>query len=362
MTGSRSEPEGACVECLRRAWLLGALAGHLDAVRGEIHEVLTLPDRELIAAVGGRHRRELERRHARARDQSTLEAAREASLQLICRCHRSYPARLRQLAAPPAVLHIAGGRERFLAAVSEEPVAIVGTRRASSYGLESARSLGRGLSAAGMTVVSGMAAGVDAAAHEGALAAEGSSVAVLAGPADVPYPRSHRSLHRRLIGAGAAVSELPPNTPMRRWMFIARNRIIAALSSATVVVEAVTGSGALVTAAVASGLGRVVGAVPGRITAPQAAGTNALLAGGAFVVRGAQDVLDAIYGVGVRSAASERRPELTPDARKVLHAVAAGIAGGAGELTPGRTLAALAWLELAGYVRREPGGRIAVVP
>lgn len=361
MTSSRGHAESACGACLRRAWLLRVLAGHLDAVRGDIHEVLTLSDHELIAAVGGRRRRELDRRLARHRVEPALEEAREANLQLICRCHESYPGRLHELRAPPAVLHIAGERERFLAAVADEPVAIVGTRRASSYGLESARSLGRGLSAAGVTVISGMAAGVDSAAHEGALSAEGPSIAVLPGPAGDPYPRSHRALHGRLIRAGAAVSELPPDTPVRRWMFIARNRVIAALSAATVVVEAATGSGALVTAAVASGLGRPVGAVPGRITAPQAVGPNALLADGAFVVRGAQDVLDAVYGFGVRSVASEPRPELTPDAREVLHAVASG-ADGAGALAPGRTLAALAWLELAGYLRREPGGRFAVVP
>ena len=361
MTSSRPHAQSACAACLRRAWLLQALAGHLEAVRKEIHEVLALGDDELIAAVGGRRRRELERRLARHGAESALEAAQEANLHLICRCHESYPDRLRELIAPPAVLHIAGERERFLAAVADEPVAIVGTRRASGYGLESARSLGRGCSTAGVTVLSGMAAGIDAASHEGALSAGEPSVAVLPGSAEDPYPRSHRPLHRRLIRAGAAVSELPPGTPVRRWMFIARNRIIAALSAATVVVEATAGSGALVTAAVAEGLGRPVGAVPGRITAPQAEGTNALLADGAFVVRDAQDVLDAIYGIAVRSAAPERRPELTPDAREVLHAVASG-ADGAAHLAPGRTLAALAWLELAGYIRRTPGGRFAAVP
>jgi len=149
-------------------------------------------------------------------------------------------------------------------------------------------------------------------------------------------------------------------------MFIARNRIIAALSAATVVVEAAAGSGALVTAAFARRLGREVGAVPGRVTTPQAAGTNALLAGGARVVRGPQDVLDAVYGVGVRTVATEPRPDLSAEAAELLRAVAGGLdnadAVTAAEIAPGRALATLAWLELAGYIRREPGGRFAVIP
>jgi DNA processing protein len=153
---------------------------------------------------------------------------------------------------------------------------------------------------------------------------------------------------------------------VRRWSFVARNRIIAALSAATVVVEAAVGSGALLTAAFASALGRPVGAVPGRITSPQAVGPNDLLADGARVVRGAQDVLDVLYGIGVRSAAHERRPEPDADARDVLEAVIDGRdtpdALAAADIAPGRALAALAWLELSGYVRREAGGRFAVIP
>lgn len=356
----------ACAQCLSRAWLLSALTGHLDAVRSHIGELLSLDDRELIAAVAGRHRRELERRLARERAGPAPPAPPAPGLEAICRCDERYPPRLHELPAPPAVLYVAGGLERFLTAVADEPVAIVGARHASSYGTEVARSLGRGLAAAGMTVVSGMAVGIDTCAHEAALSAEGRSVAVLPGPADDPYPRSRRRLYRELVKTAAAVSELAPDTPVRRWTFVARNRIIAALSAATVVVEAGERSGALVTAAVAGGLGRPVGAVPGRITSPMAAGTNALLSDGAFVVRDAQDVLDAVYGAGVRTAPSERRPALTPEAREVLEAVAAGSdssdALASTNIAPGRTLAALGWLELAGYIRREPGGRFAVVP
>jgi DNA processing protein len=346
--------------------LLSVLSGHLDAVRSEIDEALALADGELIAALGGRRRRELERRLSRAPSEPTLQAARRAGLQLICRCHPSYPTRLCELPSPPAVLYVAGELERFLAAVTEEPIAIVGARRASTYGLEAARSLARGLATAGVTVVSGMALGIDSAAHDGALSAGGPSVAVLPGSADNPYPRSRRRLYRRLTEAGAAISELPPGTPVRRWMFIARNRIIAGLSAAAVVVEATAASGALLTAAFARGLGRPVGAVPGRITSPQAAGTHGLLAEGARVVRGPQDVLDVLYGIGVRTAVIENRPELSADARDVLQALAGGCdtadALAAAQIAPGRALAALGWLELSGYIRREPGGRFAVIP
>lgn len=352
----------ACDDCLKRAWLLSALSGHLDAVRGRIDEVLALGDRELLAAVAGRRRQALERRLSRMRS----VPGRQAGLELLCRCHPSYPARLLELPSAPAVLYIAGELERFLASVDEEPVAIVGARRATTYGLETARSLARGLAAAGLTVVSGMAIGIDAAAHEGALSAGGSAVAVLPGPADDPYPRSRRRLYRQLMSAGAAVSELPPGTPVRRWTFVARNRIIAALSAATVVVEAADRSGALLTAAFARRLGRPVGAVPGRITTPQAVGTNGLLGDGARIVRSPQDVLDILYGVGARTVATEHRPELTPAAGELLRAIAGGRdtadALAAAEAAPRRTLATLAWLELSGYVRREPGGRFAVIP
>jgi DNA processing protein len=356
----------ACRPCLNRAWLLGALSGHLEAVRSQIGEVLSLGDHELIAAVAGRRRRELERRFAKVRSGPMPTAMRAPGLETICRCNAGYPSRLRELPAPPAVLYVAGGLERFLAAVADEPVAVVGARHASSYGVEVAGSLGRGLAAAELTVVSGMAVGIDSSAHEGALSADGVSVAVLPGSADDRYPRSRRRLYRHLIDTGAAVSEVPPQTSVRRWMFIARNRIIAALSAAMVVVEAGDRSGALVTAAVGRALGRPVGAVPGRVTSVQAAGTNALLADGAFMVRGAQDVLDAVFGAGVRSAASADRPPLTAEARDVLDAVAAGSDSAdalAGEsIPPGRTLATLGWLELSGYIRRQPGGRFAVIP
>jgi DNA processing protein len=342
------------------------MAGHLDHARARIAAVLELDEDELIAALGGDLGGDLLRERDSVDPKRQRDRCSEAGLQLVCRCDPAYPVRLRDLPAPPRVLHVVGGLDRFLELAVRDPVAIVGSRAASSYGTGVARSLGAALGRAGVTVVSGMAHGIDSAAHAGALDAQAPTIAVLPGPADRPYPASRRGLHRRVVATGAAVSELPPDSPVRRWMFPARNRIIAALAAMTVVVEAGERSGSLVTAGFAQQLARPVGAVPGQITRPQAAGSNALLAGGATVVRGPQDVLDALFGVGVRAAANDDRPDLTDELALLL----AGLADGHGTSTalvragyePEEGLAALASLELAGYVRREGGGRYAVIP
>jgi DNA processing protein len=356
----------ACEACLVRSWLLARLAAHLERVRARISQVLALDDPSLIAAVAGRRRDEL-RAQLTALDPRELRArAAAAGLELVCRCDPSYPRRLRALCSPPAVLHVAGGLQRFLASVAEDPVAIVGARRATPYGLEVARSLGRGLAGAGVTVVSGMALGVDAAAHAGALAVDGRTVAVLPAGAERTYPPAKRALHAKIRAGGAAVSELPPGSDVHRWTFPARNRIIAALSAITIVVEAGDRSGALLTARFARGLGRPIGAVPGRVTSPLSAGPNGLLAGGATVVRGPQDVLDALFGAGVRDAPDALRPRPAPALAPLLDAIAEGhdtsAALSRAGFAPADALAALAALELGGYVRREPGGRFSILP
>ena len=356
----------ACSECLRRTWLLMRLGSHLEAVRERLDEVLALSDRDLMDAIGG-ERRDAVRAELRRLDAGELRGRSAAvALELICRCDPAYPSRLLDLESPPAVLHVAGGLERFLELVAGEPCAVVGSRRASEYGLDAARALGRGLGRASVTVVSGMALGVDSAAHASTLEADGPTVSVLPGGAERPYPPSKRGLYNWILGSGAVVSEMPAGAPTWRWSFLARNRIVAALGAMTVVVEGRERSGALITAAYARDLGRPVGAVPGRITSPLAAGPNALLADGAAVVRRPQDVLDALFGAGVRSAREDARGVLEPPLERILDAVAdgndtlaslerVGVAADEG-------LAALSTLELAGYVRREAGGRYAVVP
>jgi DNA processing protein len=232
-------------------------------------------------------------------------------------------------------------------------VTVVGARRASSYGREVARELGRELAAAGLVVASGLAFGIDACAHRGALDA-GLTVAVLGCGADVAYPAAHRSLWRRLCERGLVFSELPPGTGAWRWTFPARNRIMAALAGMTVVVEAAKRSGSLITADLAADLGRDLGAVPGPVNSRASAGTNELLAGGACLVRDAQDVLDAMLGPGVRRA-ERAGPRLEPELLGVLAAVESGeetcdAVAARLDLSGADASSALATLEALGYI------------
>ncbi len=331
-----------------------------------MEEILELPDAELIAALGGARRDVVRSEYERTIPTALHERAAAAGLEPICRCHRYYPQRLLALSSPPAVLHVGGGLERFVELMSAEPVAIVGARRASGYGLEVARSLGRGLGSSGLPVVSGMAIGIDSAAHAGALDASAPTVAVLPGGAEKPYPQGKRQLYDRIRRAGAVVSELPPGTAVRRWMFPARNRIIAGLSAATVVVEARERSGALLTSSWALELGRGVGAVPGRVTSRLSAGPHRLLAGGATIVRGPQDVLDLLFGRGARAAPTHSRVALTGELEELLRMISDGQDTIAALARAGRrpdaALVSLSALELAGYIRRDAGGRYRVVP
>jgi DNA processing protein len=354
-----------CDACLARPWLLARLGGHLDLVRARIEALLALDDGALIDAVGGTARAVITRDREQFDPARARREAADAGVALVCRCATVYPATLRDLDNPPSVLHVAGVAGRLTDALREEAVAVVGARRATPYGLEMAADLGRGLGAAGVTVVSGMALGVDCVAHAGALGGGGTTVAVLPCGPEHAYPRSKRSLHRRLLTDGVVVSELPPGAAVHRWAFPARNRIIAALAAMTVVVEAGERSGALVTARIAGTVGREVGAVPGRVGSSQAAGPNRLLADGARVVRGAQDVLDHLYGAGVRTVV-DTRPPLEPELQRLLVAVEEGhdttAAIARAGFAPADGLAALAALELSGHIRRRPGGRFAVVP
>jgi DNA processing protein len=355
----------ACADCLARAWLIGRLAGHLDNVSARIDQLLLLGEHELIAAVGGKRTATIERELAEFDPHGARARASAVGIELVCRCDGAYPQRLGESPSCPAVLHVAGDLGRLEAIAAADPVAIVGARKASAYGLDVARALGRGLACAGVTVISGMAMGIDSAAHAGALSVDRQTMAVLPGPADHPYPSAKRGLYKRLVAGGAALSEMPPGAPVRRWMFPARNRIIAALAAMTVVVEAGERSGALLTAAFAHQLDRPVGAVPGRVTSPGSVGAHELLAQGAQIIRGPADVLEAI-GADAGKTALDPRPKLEPELRRLLSAIASGrdTAGALAQagLAPERGLAALASLELAGYVRREAGGRYAVLP
>jgi DNA processing protein len=359
-----TEP-AACDACLRRAWLVARLAGHVELAwlaRRPLPAVLALPDEQLIGGLAGDERGRIVAEYERFEAVAARGACRRVGVAALCRCDPRYPARLHDLPDAPAVLHVRGGLARCLQALERDPVAIVGARRGSPYGLEQARGLARGLAAAGVAVVSGMALGVDAAAHVGALDVEGTTLAVLAGGAELPYPKSKRRLYEQIVATGAVLSEMPPGTCARRWCFPARNRIIAALSHVTVVVEAGERSGSLITATLAADLGREVAAVPGLVTAPLAAGTNGLIADGARLVRGPHDVLELLFGA---EEAARRlvhaADDLTAGQRVLLDRVGAGCdtiaALAAGGVGLEAALAGLTELELLGRVRRGAGGR-----
>jgi DNA processing protein len=282
----------------------------------------------------------------------------------VTRDHPDYPGALLDLSnRSPEAIHGCGDRSAVAGWDAAGAVTIVGARRASSYGIGVAEELGRLLAAAGLTVVSGMARGIDAAAHRGAIAGDGRTVAVLGGGPDVVYPPGERRLYRRIVERGAAISEWPAGQPIGPGSFPARNRIMAALSAVTVVVEAASRSGSLITAREALALNRDVGAVPGPITSWLSAGTNDLLLDGAKPIRGAQDVLDLACGVGVH-AVHRDGPELEPDLRVALELIEAGssscdeIAIAAGSPPP-KIAVALARLELLGYVQADATGRYA---
>src|SRR4051812_18844431 len=344
----------ACDDCLRRArligWLAPRIAGLLDRPTSPSAGILALPDAELIEAVAGEAADDVREGMASFDAGHERDALAERGVGAICRHETGFPSQLDNLHDPPTTLFHLGELPEV-----DHAVAIVGARSASPYGLEVAYELGRGLGAAGVTVVSGLALGIDAAAHRGCLDGGGSAVAVLAGGPDVPYPSQNRRLHGRVGERGAVVSELPPGTRPYRWSFPARNRIMAGLAELTVLVEAADPSGSLITAEFARDIGRAVGAVPGKVTSHLAAGTNGLLRDGAILVTGAQDVLDELFGAGARPL-PDLEPPGDPAMRQVLEGIEAGrnlgeLAAAAG-LTVREARAALARLEADGLVKR----------
>ena len=352
----------ACDRCLRRSFLLGLLApriaGLLQRPDRRAPALLALGEKDLIAATGGDHEAEIGRRLAAFDARAARKGLEDAGVGAACRHGDAFPAGLPDC---PATLYFVPGDPERLAAMAAPPaVAVVGARRASHYGRTIAYELGRGLAAAGVSVVSGLALGIDAAAHRGALDAGGRAVAVLAGGPDVPYPRTNRALHWRMRESAAIVSELPPGTQPFRWSFPARNRIMAGLGAMSIVVEAAERSGSLITAEFAEDLGREVGAVPGPVNSRLAEGGNRLLRDGAVVIRGAADVLDELFGAGAwereRLAPPDPVAELEPPLRRVLDAVEAGepldSVGRGSELSAREVRAALGQLESRGLIAR----------
>ena len=359
----RGGTAGACASCLRRSWLLSALSGPLDCCagdRGRLLELLGLDDADLLHALAGRRRAELMSRYEEF-DAAASERGRE--VEALCHHDDRYPRALSGTAAP-RMLNVAGGAERLARLTSAPVVAIVGSTRASDYGIEMARSLARGLAASGVTVAASLLDGIAATAHAGALA-HGGTLAVMGGGLRVSPPARWRAMCECLTDAGCAVSELPCDCRGRRWGQPASERILARLAALVVVIEARDTPADLAVARLARALGVAVAALPGRVTSPLSAGTHSLLIGGASLVRGAQDVIEMLGPLGgarcTGDTTTAEHAELEPRLRTILDRVGAGgdtpdkLAGN--DRDGGEVLLALSELELMGLLARGDGGR-----
>jgi DNA processing protein len=306
---------------------------------------------EAIAAWNGGSRQVVIERAALTRAGATLVAWSDAA----------YPARLREIADPPLVLAVRGELH------GDEPsVAIVGARRAGAYGRRVAEELARGLAQSGVTVVSGLAAGIDAAAHRGALDGGGRTIAVLGTGVDRVYPSWNATLATTVAGQGALVSEFACGTDARPWHFPRRNRIISGLTLGTIVVEAAERSGSLITARYALEQGREVFAVPGPLGVALHQGPHRLIQQGALLVTSADDVLDAVAPM-LRSrliAARVRQADATVTAgeRRLLDALVEGVRHvddlvRTAAVSADVALETLLALELRGLVEQQPGAR-----
>jgi DNA processing protein len=293
-----------------------------------------------------------------------LAIARRLGARLVVPGDAEWPVGLDDLEAPPVCLWVLGGAR--LSDVATRSVAVVGARAATGYGVHVAKELGAGLAERGFGVVSGAAYGIDGAAHEGALAVEGVTVAVLACGVDRPYPSGHAGLLRRVQVDGLVVSEVPPGSAPTKWRFLSRNRMIATLTQGTVVVEAGLRSGSRNTARLADEHLRVVCAVPGPVSSAVSAGCHELVRGGATLVTDAAEVAEAVGPIGElaprKEGAGQPGDDLEPNHRIVLAALPtrkpvtteelARLSG----LSSTEVRGALGALDLAGLARRHGEG------
>jgi DNA processing protein len=301
---------------------------------------------------------------ARSRAKAALDDAARLGLSAIALTDARYSPWLREIADPPSVLWIRGRTPP-----SDRPaVAVVGSRQATPAGLQMGRQLGEGLASAGLTVVSGLARGVDGASHEGALSAGGMTVGVLGCGPDLVYPSEHRDLATRVAASGGVISEFPPGTPPQSHHFPLRNRIISGLSRAVIVIEAGERSGSLITAKMAMEQGREVLVVPGNVLSGRNRGGHALIKDGARLV---ESVADVLAELGMNRVAADRviadpvigdRGDNSVTENELSRRMAIGETYDADTLAGmtgwdvSRLLSELATLELAGRVKRSAGG------
>lgn len=336
---------------------------------GEAAAIFAASEDELqsVQGIGPKISRRIFNARAEVQLDAQLAIAREHGLTILLPHWPGYPRSLREIPDPPGVLFVRG----VLEAADGLAVAIVGTRRASHYGKKHAERLAAGLARAGLTVVSGMARGIDAAAHRGALSAGGRTIAVLASGVLNPFPPEHADLADEIAAQGAVVSEAAPTMPPLSGMFPQRNRIISGLTMGTIVVEAADRSGALITSRHAMEQGREVFAVPGPVDSPGSAGPHKLLRDGAKLVACVDDVLEELgplaeaapdqRGGSIRVAAELKLNELE---HAVLQAIEpTGSYLDAVATTCGmpihRVLATVSVLESRRLVRKVGGNRVA---
>jgi DNA processing protein len=341
----------------RRALLaLSALSGLTARKLLELATVEGPASACLSAVLAGRAGSRGDRERAREVDPDGISAGvRACGARLVAWGDPEYPPALLDLADPPAALYVRGRDLRSLAS----PVAVVGSRRCSALGREVSMDIARGLAAVGACVVSGAARGVDTGAHRGALDAAGTTAAVLGSGIDTLYPPGSRRLLQEIELMGAIVSEYPPGVRAEPFRFPARNRIVAGLARALVVVEGADGSGSMISVDHALDLGRDVFAVPGAVTNPLSEVPLALIRDGARMIRGAEDLLEDL-GFDQRPPSAGGPPELPPHERHVYEALMApslpdAVARAANVSIPD-AVAALTRLELRGLVR-SVGGR-----
>lgn len=352
-----------CHRCLRRAWLQEKLSAQLDYKARDparLWRILELSDLELIDAVGGRRRTELHAAYLTWEPSSSLDGGPHG----LCRHHSTYPSSLREDPLAPHSLEVRGAVERLPEVLDGKLVAIVGMRRASDYGMETARRLARELASCGITVASGLTEGIPSAVHTGVLDAGAASLAVMTCGVERCTPAWCASLLSQIVEHGCVIAETRESPRMRHWWQYASARTLALLADMVIVVEASERPAELACANVAWSRARHVAAVPGRVCSPASQGTNSLLMNGARLIRGAQDALDVLYGVGVHAAPPAESAEsmmLRPHVTRVLERVSCG-EDTVAKLTACGTSSeeisvALAELELCGLLSRGDGGR-----
>lgn len=300
---------------------------------------------------------------------SRLEKEKE-NVKVITLLDDLYPSNLKKIYDPPPFLYMRGEIKKE----DDRAIAIVGSRKATTYGRLMAERLSKDLASQGITIVSGMARGIDTFSHQGAISARGRTIAVLGCGIDIVYPSENKGLRDKIIESGAVLTEFPFSTPPEGGNFPSRNRIISGLSLGVVIIEATSDSGSLITASSALDQGREVFAVPGNITSKLSQGTNKLIKKGAKLVEDVDDILEEILPQiekerkrpGASRSQRDLRPELTPEEETIYNLLSfepkhIDIISRESRLPPNKILSLLLGMEIKGAIRQLPGKSFVII-